>query len=113
MDLEEALPGLVTWLFTFMQNIVFGLFIIVTVGILRNEGGAAYLKRLWAVFIEIPGIKDLISILIKRQVKSFIEKTVDKMGANLIHGKKILQIPEKGTNYSPPHFRSISRTFII
>ena len=96
MELEEALPLIVTWLFSFMQNIVFALFIIVTVGLLRNEGGTAYLKRLWSVFILIPGIKDLISMLIRRQVKSFITETADKMGANFIHGKKTLEIPEKG-----------------
>ena len=96
MELEEILPNLVTGLFSFVQNIVFGVFMIITVGILRNEGGTAYLKRVWAVFIEIPGVKDLMAILVKRQVKSFIKETADKMGANFVRGKRILQIPDKG-----------------
>ena len=95
-ELEEILPNLVTWIFSFMQNIVFGIFMIVTVGILRNEGGTAYLKRLWAVFIEIPGVKDLMAMLVKRQVKAFIKETADKMGASFVRGKKILQIPDNG-----------------
>ena len=98
MELDEILPGLVTWMFSFMQNIVFGIFMIVTVGILRNEGGIPYLKRLWAVFREIPGVKDLMSMLVKRHVKAFIKETSDKMGASFVRGKKILQIPEKGVS---------------
>ena len=111
MELEEVLPGLVTWMFSFMQNIVFGVFMIVTVGILRNEGGMAYLKRLWAVFVEIPGVKDLLSMLVKRQVKSFIKETADKMGSNFIRGKMILQIPEKGVAYAPRKLLCIIGTF--
>lgn len=96
MDLEEVLPNLVTWMFSFMQNLVFGVFMIVTVGILRNEGGIPYLKRLWAVFVEIPGVKDVMAMLAKRQVKSFIKETADKIGTNFVRGKKIMQIPDKG-----------------
>ena len=96
MDLDEVLPNLVTWMFSFMQNLVFGVFMIVTVGILRNEGGLPYLKRLWAVFVEIPGVKDVMAMLVKRQVKSFIKETADKIGTNFVRGKKIMQIPDKG-----------------
>lgn len=96
MELEQLLPSLVAWIFSVVQTFVFGVFIIVTVGILRNEGGVPYLKRLWAVFIEIPGIKDLMAMLVRRQVKSFIKETADKIGPNFVRGKKILEIPEKG-----------------
>jgi len=96
-SLDDLLPLLISRLFLFLEHIVFGVFIIVTVGILRNEGFKLYLNRLWAVFIEVPGVKDLLAMLVKRQVKAFVKETADKMGGDFIRGKKIMPIPEKGT----------------
>ena len=95
-SIDDLLPILISKFFLSLEHIVFGVFVIVTVGILRNEGFKLYLNRLWAVFIEIPGVKDVLAMLVKRQVKAFVKETADKMGDDFIRGKKIIPIPEKG-----------------
>ena len=93
---DDLLPSLLSLFFLSLEHIVFGVFIIVTVGILRNEGFKLYLNRLWAVVIEIPGVKDVLAMLVKRQVKDFIKETADKMGDKFIRGKRVIPIPDKG-----------------
>ena len=89
MELENILPDLLSWFVFSLEHIVFGVFVIMTVGILRNEGFRPYLRRLKTVM-------DVTNMLIKREAELLVKETADKMPADFTSGKRVIHLPEKG-----------------
>lgn len=89
--MAEALP--LSFLYRFLRDAIFALFLAVVVCVAVREGGAGLLRRCIEVVKLLPGVETLLLLVLRREVRGFLKQIDQKRPTP---GPGAVVIPEKG-----------------
>lgn len=78
-----------------ISNILVCLIVIIIIGILVTDGVSGLLSVLLRAALYLPGVKALVSLYLKREVRGFLNSLGISKGPRI--SSRILAIPEKGS----------------
>ena len=90
--MAEVLP----FLYRFLRDAVFAIFLILVVRVAVREGVAGLLRRGIGVLKLLPGAEALLLLVLRREVRGFLKQIDQKRATRDVGGTKTVVIPEKG-----------------